>query len=316
MKYKHIFGPIPSRRLGISLGVDLVEHKTCNFNCVYCECGASDILSTERKEYVSAEEVMKELKDYLNNVDNLDYITFSGNGEPTLNSKIGWLIDEIRKITDTKICVITNSSLLNEESVRKELLKADVIMPSLDAISSDVFKKIDRAYSKLEITDIILGLEKLSSEFLGEIYLEIFFIEGLNDSKEELDKFIKEIKRINPSKIQLNTLDRPAPVEWVKQMSMKRLEEIKEYFSKELANVEIIKKYRLKKDIKNYNMDVQELILKTAETRPCTMEDFMNISGVGKTEISKYLDYLEKENKIVPLIENRGIFYKKVFDKE
>ncbi|MBZ4684023.1 MAG: hypothetical protein PWP46_1222 [Fusobacteriaceae bacterium] len=315
MKYKYIFGPVPSRRLGVSLGVDLLKEKICNFNCVYCECGVSNKLFNERKEYVSINEVLNEIKDYLNKGNYLDFITFSGNGEPALHSKIGYLIKELKKITSTKICVITNSTLLNEKEVREEIMQADIIMPSLDAVSEDIFRKIDRASSKIKLSDIKDGIKKLSEEYKGKIWLEIFFIEGLNDTKEELDKFIEYLKDIKVDRIQLNSLDRPAPEKWVKAMSLNRLEEIKDYFSKELKNVEIIKKYKNKEDILGYTKDIENFILELIDRRPSTFEDMKEILKIQEIELNKYLEYLENNKMIKKVIENRGIFYKKILTK-
>ncbi|TDT68003.1 wyosine [tRNA(Phe)-imidazoG37] synthetase (radical SAM superfamily) [Hypnocyclicus thermotrophus] len=316
MKYKYIFGPVPSRRLKISLGVDLLKEKICNFNCVYCECGASDKLFNERKKYTPINEVLAEIKDYLEKGNYLDFITFSGNGEPTLHSEIGYLIKEIKKITNTKICVITNSSLLNKKNIREEIMQADIIMPSLDAISENVFRKIDRASSKIKLLDIKEGIKKLSEEYKGKIWLEIFFIEGLNDTKEELDKFIEYLKEIKINRIQLNSLDRPAPEKWVKAMKLNRLEEIKKYFSKELKNVEIIKKYKTKEDIFGYTKNIENFILELIDRRPSTFEDMKEILKIEDTELNKYLEYLENKKEIKKVIENRGIFYKKNIDKK
>lgn len=310
MKYKHLFGPVPSRRLGISLGIDLVKAKTCNFNCVYCECGETKKIINKRDEYVKLDDIITELKDYLNNNPYLDYVTFSGSGEPTLNSRIGDIVKEIKKTTDCKICLITNSTLLNDDNLINELKGVDLIMPSLDAAFDESFKTIDRS-ENITLDSIVEGLINLSNKFDGEIYLEIFMVEGVNDSIEELDKFIEIIKKINPTKVQLNSLDRPAPEAWVKPMSIRKLEEVKEYLSKELKNVEIIKKYKNKNDIINFNQNWETMILNMIEKRPVTLDDMSQVLGINKKEISKYLDYLEKGKNVSPVIEKRGIFYKK-----
>ena len=196
MKYKHLFGPVASRRLGISLGIDLIPHKTCNFNCIYCECGEAPPLAIERKEYVKVDEVLEELKLYLAENPKPEYITFSGSGEPTLNSGIGRLIDEIKKLTDIKVCVITNSTNLIKDDLRKEIGKADLIMPSLNAVFESSFLKIDRPNVNIKLPNIIEGIKKLGDEFQGEIYLEIFMVEDINDSQEELEEFVKVIKSL------------------------------------------------------------------------------------------------------------------------
>ena len=256
MEYKYLFGPVPSRRLGISLGIDLIPLKTCNFNCIYCECGDGAPLYNERKEYIEADEVLKELKEYLSKNSKPEYITFSGSGEPTLNSRIGYLIQEIKKLTDVKICVITNSTNLVNKNMREELRNADLVMPSLNAVLEKSFLKINRPNVNIKLSEIIEGIRKFGDEFQGEIYLEIFMIDEINYSKEELEEFVKILKTIKFTKVQLNSLDRPAPVSWVKPMAMEKLETIKNYF-KENHLLESIWKptYQNKnKDVKQYQL--------------------------------------------------------------
>lgn len=312
MEYKHLFGPVPSRRLGVSLGVDLVNHKTCNFNCVYCECGEEKPLDSSRKEYVNIDEVLIEIKDYLANGKKLDYITFSGSGEPTLNSGLGRLVKEIKSITDIKICLITNSSTLGDKSVVEEVKEIDLIMPSLDAALESSFLKIDRPHKSVKLEDIVSSLEKFSYTYKGKIWLEVFLIEGVNDSIKELEEFVRIFKRIKLDKIQLNSLDRPAPCSWVKAMSMSRLEEIKEYFESFNFDVEIIKKYKKREDFSKYDENYEKLIINMLEKRPCTQEDLLNIIDISKDQLGTYIDILLKEKTIVAQIEERGIFYRKI----
>lgn len=310
MKYKHLFGPVPSRRLGISLGVDLVKHKTCSLDCLYCECGKTNNLTVERKEYVNAEEVIEEIKDIIHKGIYLDYITFSGSGEPLLNSKIGYIIKEIKKITDTKIAILTNATAFTDENLIDEILDVDLIVPSLDAVSQDVFKKINNPEKTLKIEDIINGLISLRNKFKNLIFLEIFIIEGINDGEREILKFKEVINQIKPDKIQLNSLDRPSAYEGIEKANMSTLEKIK----KELAfeNLEIITKYKYREDIRNYNLASEELILNMIGKRPCTIEDLCQITSLKKSELNKYLDILEKEKLVKTEKGERGIFLKKI----
>lgn len=310
MKYEYIFGPVPSRRLGVSLGVDLVKKKTCNLDCVYCECGRTEETTNERKSYVDKERVVKEIKDYLDSGNYLDYITFSGWGEPTLNSDIGEILKEIKKITNIKTAVITNGTLLWMKEVREELMISDVVMPSLDAVSQKIFNKINRPYNELEINKIIDGLISFSSEYKGEIKLEIFIIEGVNTEKEEINKFKEVIKKINPTVVQLNSLDRPAPESWVKKAETDILEKVKKELN--YKNIEIISKYKSRDNIKNYSKISEEMILNMIEKRPCTIKDISEVTGISKEEINKYIDILEKEKKTVTILGERGVFVKKL----
>lgn len=312
MTYKYLFGPVASRRIGVSLGIDLIPNKTCNFNCIYCECGEAAPLYNERKEYVPIDEVFEEIKEYISKGQKLDYITFSGSGEPTLNSGIGLLIKKIKELTDIKVCVITNSTTLSKKEVREELRNADLIMPSLNAVFESSFLKIDRPNVNIKLPEIIKGLKEFGNEFNGEIYLEIFMIDGINDSQEELDEFVKVIKDLKITKVQLNSLDRPAPVSWVKPMKMEKMEEIKEFFRKNGIDTEIIKKYKNKNEYRAYNINSEELILNLLKIRPATGEDLLVATGLNSEVLGNYLDILVKEGIVKAIIEERGVFYKKI----
>lgn len=241
MEYKYLKGPVFSRRLGKSLGINIISDKSCSFDCVYCEVGSTSNITTKRKEYSPTGEIITELNDYLQKKPELDYITFSSTGEPTLDLGIGVIIKFLKdKFPDYKIALLSNSSLFWRTDVRKEVLRADLIVPSLDAVSNTIFQKINRPDSVLEINKIIDGLVNLRREFQGNIWLEIFIIHGLNDTEDELNKFAQAIKGIKPDKVQLNSLDRPAPEEWVKKTPDNIMKEIKDYLVNTGYSIEII----------------------------------------------------------------------------
>ncbi|WP_321328962.1 radical SAM protein [uncultured Ilyobacter sp.] len=310
--YKHVFGPVPSRRLGVSLGVDLVEAKTCNLNCIYCECGGNSKTFSERGSYVNLEEVKIELKNALKKI-KPDFITFSGSGEPTLNSDIGKLINWVKENTDSKVAVITNSTLLHFDEVIEDILKADVIMPSLDAISEEVFVKVNRPHATLKSEDILKGLLKLSEKFKGKILLEIFIIEGVNDTPEELKLFAEFLKKLGIEAVQLNTLARPGAVDWIQPATFKRLKEIKKCFeSFGINGVEIIKKYKNRDQIEKYSPDEEKLILNMLSKRAYSLEELCEMVGEKKEELHKYLEILEKEKKVEFLYTEGSFFLKKL----
>ena len=188
MQYNTLFGPVPSRRLGISLGIDLVPMKTCTLNCIYCECGKTSHLTLERKEYVSFEAVKKELTHYLAHHARPNYITFSGSGEPTLNSKIGDVIRFLKdRVPDVPVAVLTNSTLFSRKQVRSDIKHAVVVIPSLDAVTEKIFNKINRPSPRLHVDTIIDGLIRFRKEYSGKIWLEVFIIPGMNDTTAELN---------------------------------------------------------------------------------------------------------------------------------
>ncbi len=316
--YKHIYGPVPSRRLGISLGIDLVPLKVCSYNCVYCECGKSGNLLIDRKEYIPSDEILDEIRDFLKNNPMPDYLTLSGSGEPTLHSGIGYIINSIKKdFPDSHIAVITNGCFLYRKDVRDELMEADIILPSLDAAMQKAFIQIDRPHPGLSLPDIIEGIKQFTKEFksLGnqkQIWLEIFIIEGMNTDEENIRALRDACLRINPDKIQLNTLDRPGAESWVTPASNETLEMFS--IKLDIKNVEIITRFKERKEIRSYSNNLENLILDTLKRRPLTLQDLSIITGQNPNEISKYIDILENEKKIAGEIHSgdtdRGIFYK------
>lgn len=306
--YKHLFGPVPSRRLGMSLGIDLIPKKVCSLNCVYCEVGKTTKLTTDRMEYVKYDQVIVELKQFMSEAPKIDYMTFSGSGEPTLNSRIGDIMNYIKKnYPDVKTAILTNGTLLFDQKLRTELLQADAILPSLDAASQSTFEKIDRPDSNLKIETYIQGLIDLRKEYKGNIWLEIFLLKDYNDSKEELDLLKNAILKINPDSVQLNTLDRPGTVADLVPLSKDELQGIIEYWN--LPNVEIIASVQDRTSIDSYSGDIETAILETIARRPCTLDDLHRFLGIHVNEINKYLGTLEVNNKIETVHLERGVFY-------
>jgi wyosine [tRNA(Phe)-imidazoG37] synthetase (radical SAM superfamily) len=306
--YKHLFGPVPSRRLGMSLGIDLIPKKVCSLNCVYCEVGKTTKLTLDRMEYVKFEKVITELKQFMSSNPKIDYITFSGSGEPTLNNRIGDVLKFIKKeYPKIKTAVLTNGSLLYDKNLRKELLDADVILPSLDAASQDVFEKIDRPNSELNIETYIQGLVDFRKEYSGKIWLEILFLKGYNDSKKELILLKEAILKIQPDSIQLNTLDRPGTVHDLIPLTKEEMQGIIDFW--DLQNVEIIASPPERSSIESYNGDIETAILETIARRPCTLNDLHIFLGIHTNEINKYLGGLEANSQIKTVNLERGVFY-------
>lgn len=307
---KYIFGPVSSRRLGVSLGVDILPMKTCTLDCIYCECGRSSTLKTLRKEYTPVSEVTDELYKYLERSDKPDFITFSGGGEPTLNSAIGRIIDYIKdSYPEIKVALITNGTLLYRSDVRRDIRRADIIMPSLDAVSGEIFERINRPSSGISPELIIQGIRKMKEEMEGEIWAEVFILPGINNSDSELELIKKELLKISPDKVQLNTLDRPAPVLSAGELipaDLGELERIKEFWRP--LEVEIISSGNQKK-YKN-RLTGREELLGLLSRRPCTLDELKKLYSEGEEELMIYLQELENSDRITRKIEERGEFYK------
>jgi len=306
--YKYIFGPVPSRRLGMSLGVDLVPHKVCTLNCVYCECGQTTKLTLNRDEYVPYSEVVNEIKDYLNHNPAPDYITFSGSGEPTLHSRIGDILHFVKsKANNIPVAVLTNGTLFYDKTVRGELLEADVVLPSLDAAEELAFRKINGPFHTLNIPEYLRGLVEFRNEYKGKIWLEVLILPGINDNVENLKSLKEAFLQIHPDEVQLNTLDRPGIVKNIRATTRVELQHIVEYW--DLPFVKIIAAAPNRKKIVAYRIDTESAILETVSRRPCTLSDLHKILGLHSNEINKYLDVLENEGKIISKREKRGLFY-------
>jgi wyosine [tRNA(Phe)-imidazoG37] synthetase (radical SAM superfamily) len=292
--YKHLFGPVPSRRLGMSLGIDLIPHKICTLNCVYCECGPTTTLTRERKEYVPVSEVYSELADFFKKNPDPEYLTFSGAGEPTLHSHIGEVIAFLKGIRPAiPVAVLTNGTLFGDPQLRGELMHADLVLPSLDAATDTALRRINRPLRLLRATDYVDGLIRFSHEF--------------KDDRENLEALKEAVSRIKPGRIQLNTLDRPGSVKGLQPASRSRLQEIAALFGGD--NVEIIAPPEERNQVKSYRSDVENAIMETIARRPCTLADLEQILGLHVNEINKYLAVLEEAGKVTSVSQERGTFY-------
>ena len=244
--YKHVFGPVPSRRLGVSLGVDLVVSKSCNLNCIFCECGATKKIQLKRQRFKDMNEILDEIQSVLK-VIKPDYITFSGSGEPTLSLDLGNISKAIKENLKYKgkICLITNSLLLADKQVIKELEYIDLIIPTLNTLRQDIFEKIVRPDYRTSVDEIRKGFINLNnSNYKGKIWIEIFILENINDSEEnfiEIANFLNS-ENIRYDKIQLNTIDRVGAERDLKAISYDKIFKAKEILEENgLHNIEIIK---------------------------------------------------------------------------
>jgi wyosine [tRNA(Phe)-imidazoG37] synthetase (radical SAM superfamily) len=215
---KYVFGPVPSRRLGQSLGIDTIPLKTCNWNCVYCQLGRTVPLTNERREYFPSEAILAEVEETLtrHNPGEIDWLTFVGSGEPTLHSGLGKLIRGVKEISDLPVAVITNGSLLYVPQVRVALLEADAVMPSLDAGTPRLYRRINRPHPQTTFERLVSSLILFRREYKGKLWIEVMLIEGLNDSDQALEDLAALLKRIQPDEVHINLPTRPPAETWVK----------------------------------------------------------------------------------------------------
>ncbi|MGD9319737.1 MAG: radical SAM protein [Desulfobacteraceae bacterium] len=283
-----VFGPVTSRRLGLSLGVDLIPAKTCTYDCLYCQVGRTTQKTVQANEFVLIQEVIDELKKRLK-VFTPDAVTLSGSGEPTLYSKIDQVIAAIKRITETKIAILTNGSLFGQEVVRRRVAGADIIMPTLTTVFEETFRTIHRPHPELRLKSIIEGLKRLRQRYNGQVFLEVFLLAQINDSEKELEGLKEVIDVISPDKIQLNTVARPPADQSAISLDMERLKEIREFFGEK---AEIIAEAPLSRRWGQHDT-VVESILEMAKRRPLRALDIATLFNMPLEEVEGVIKGLE-----------------------
>lgn len=292
---RHIYGPVLSRRLGRSLGVDILPPKTCNLDCIYCQLGPTKKLARARRHYFRKEEILEAIRISLRRTDTVDFITFSGSGEPTLNSHLGQLIRQIKKITKIPVAVLTNSLLLTDAAVREELAAADLVVPSLDAATQEIFLKVNRPAAFVQIEKIIEGLRCFRQEFHGKIWLEIMLVKEVNDDTAHLEKLKAAVDLINPDKVQLNTVVRPPSEPWVKPVDDGELNEALKLIG---PRAEVITEMRKKPALIDPK-DLTSLIFNVLRRRPASSDELVGMLGATSARVNEALQALLREEKIV-----------------
>nr|WP_314531518.1 radical SAM protein [uncultured Fusobacterium sp.] len=277
--YNHVFGPVPSRRLGVSLGVDLVVSKSCNLNCIFCECGATKKIQLERKRFKEAKEITDEIEEVLKTI-RPDYITFSGSGEPTLSLDLGNISKYIKTEMkyQGKICLITNSLLLANKNVVDELEYIDLVIPTLNTLNQEIFEKIVRPDYRTSVEEIRRGFINLNnSNYKGKIWIEIFILEKITDGEKNIEEIADFLisENIRYDKIQLNTIDRIGAIRDLKAISYNKISKIKNLLEeKGLKNVEIINSLTELED--NKKIEINEELLANMKNKRLYQQEEIN----------------------------------------
>jgi wyosine [tRNA(Phe)-imidazoG37] synthetase (radical SAM superfamily) len=298
LRQHHIFGPVPSRRLGRSLGVDLVPFKTCTYDCIYCQLGRTTCKTLERKEWVPMDAVLEELKHKL--ASRPDYITLSGSGEPTLYSRLGEIIEHIQAMTAVPVALLTNGSLLWQKAVREEAALADVVLPSLDAPDAERFEFINRPHPEITFERLMEGLVAFRREFSGQYWLEVMLLGGYTSLPAQVRQFAEWARRIQPDKVQLNTAVRPPAEEYAMAVPPERLAELARLFK---PAAEVVAEHRAQAAPADSQASA-DAILALIRRRPCTVEGMAQGLGIRPSEAVKLLDALAARGDI--LSERRG----------
>jgi wyosine [tRNA(Phe)-imidazoG37] synthetase (radical SAM superfamily) len=302
---KYVFGPVPSRRLGFSLGIDLVPFKTCTLDCVYCQLGPTTNKTTERKEFVDKRGVVREVRQALTSDARIDYLTISGSGEPTLSASLGWVIAEIKKIAETPVAVLTNGTLFFREDVRRDLLAADLVIPSLDAGCEATFQAVNRPCETLQFSQLVDGLIQFRSEFKNSIFLEIMLVKGMNDSAEEIAKMKEIVDKVRPDKVQLNTVIRPPAEASAEPLSEQELARLASRFG---SGCEVIARFDTRKHSAPME-EIEEQIKSMCRRRPVTVSDIASTLNLHRHEALKYVeDLLRRETLIVSVRDGKRYY--------
>jgi wyosine [tRNA(Phe)-imidazoG37] synthetase (radical SAM superfamily) len=309
-KYKHLFGPVLSRRLGRSLGVDLVDFKTCSLDCIYCECGQTTKLASKREEYVPAHEIIAELDQYLQQSPSLDIITLAGSGEPTLNTGIGRIVSFCKqRYGQYPLGLLTNSTLLHLAEVREAIMPVDYVLPSLDAISESVFKEINRPCGDISGQAVIEGLLAFARHYKGVLWVELFLLPGINDTLDELSRLKSVLQEVNPTRVQLNTLDRPGTLPDLRALPEERLKEIAEFLRP--LPVEIISRGYTPPSFASADTDCGSAIVNALKRRPSTTEDLAVMCGKSINEIGVMVSALKEEGLVAEEFVGNRLFYRR-----
>jgi wyosine [tRNA(Phe)-imidazoG37] synthetase (radical SAM superfamily) len=298
----YIYGPVPSRRLGRSLGVDLVPFKTCTYDCIYCQLGRTTNKTLERKEWVPLDQVLRQIKTKLDL--RPDFITLAGSGEPTLHSGIGDLIVRIKESTDVPVAVLTNGSLLWMPDVREALIPADLVVPSLDAGSSELFRYVNRPHADIVFGKMLEGLVKLREEYTGQYWLEVFLLSGVTTVEAQLNMLSHCIKLIEPDKVQLNTVTRPPAEEYAEAVPRERLEKIARQIG---DGAEVIAAFPHEHAADSFESNRDD-ILNLLKRRPCSVQDIATGLGIHVNEAAKQVDRLVSEGR-VKTRRHQGVLY-------
>jgi wyosine [tRNA(Phe)-imidazoG37] synthetase (radical SAM superfamily) len=302
--YNHIFGPVPSRRLGRSLGIDLTPFKTCSIDCIFCQLGHTTNQTLDREEYVPFDEVCAEFADWVKSDGQADVVTLSGSGEPTLHSRFGDIMAFMRSQVDIPIVLLTNGSLLFLPEVRQAAAQADIVKISLSAWDQASYTQVTRPHPDLKFDQVLGGIQQFRQEFDGKIWLEVFALLGINSGEAPMSKIAGLARTVSPDRIQLNTAVRPPAEDYAVVVPKEILLERAQLFS---PRAEVIAEFSA---VHSNDIQANETtILAMLQRRPCTAEQISDVFGMHLNEVAKYTGKLLRTNQIKSLRRNEQVYY-------
>lgn len=285
--------------------MDLVPYKVCSYDCIYCQLGRTQGKTIDRKPYIPAGEILDQVRERLQEGVAADYITVAGSGEPTLNSDIGPLIHHLKQDVDVPVAVLTNGSLLADSQVREAIKEADVVLPSLDAYDQEGFETINRPHPEISFATMIQGLMAFRKAYGGEIWLEVFVLDGINASEADARKFKLWIDKLDPEKVHVNTAVRPCAEAHARQVSPEQLALFCHVLGKK---AEVIAPFKASPQQAKGN-HVEEDILSLLARRPCTLDDMASGLQVHRNELLKYIEPLVRTHRIGTVKQGSEVYY-------
>ncbi len=299
----HVFGPVPSRRLGRSLGIDLIPFKTCTYDCIYCQLGRTTEKTVERKPWVDLDAILESLREKLPSKP--DYITLGGSGEPTLHCQIAELIDRIKGITNVPVAVLTNGSMLWQVDARRQLMEADLVVPSLDAGGETMFQLVNRPHGDISFEQMLGGLPDFRREFRGKYWLEVFLLGGYSALPDEFARIVQCVDRIRPDRVQVNTVARPPAEIYAMAVPAQQLHKLAARFH---PKAEVVADFHNIHAQPEFNAGREE-ILDLLRRRPCSIAGLANGLGIHRNEIVKYVeDLVTQEQLEKTVIDGEGYY--------
>jgi len=304
--YTYLYGPVPSHRLGRSLGIDLVPYKICSYDCIYCQLGSTGNMTITRKEYADNSQIMDELQSRLASGLLPDYISLAGSGEPTLHSGIGDLIHSIKEITAVPVAVLTNGSLLWMPEVQEALMAADLVLPSLDAGDPATFQLVNRPDSSIDFHRMVQGLADFCHRFTGEVWLEVFLLAGINDDEPSVQRIAALVEQIKPTRVQLNTVSRPTAETFAHGVAAMQLHHLSGLFK---GNVECISAMSASVETgETFDFACQDALIAFARRRPCTAQDLSIGLNLHLNDVLKQVRILADSGRLLELSSRPGFY--------
>ena len=305
-----VYGPVPSRRLGLSLGINIIPAKTCTLDCVYCQCGLTTRKTVKRESFFPVKDILSAVRNSqpVTRNSQLSFLTFSGDGEPTLNKDIGRIIRRLKREFSIPVAVITNSTLMSDPQVRRDIMPADLVVPSLDAADQRTFARVDRCHSSIKVEDIIEGLKLFRRSYRGKMWLEIMLVKGINDSVEHVVALRKAVHQIQPDRVQLNTVVRPPAEKFARPMSHDDLVQIQCLFGPN-TDIADATKSKVQSPKSKVGGDPDAAIAATVHGRPVTKKDIENSLGIRGATLSASLRRLVRAKRIKPVDYSGKTFY-------